>query len=160
MLVAVLISLSSSTIMSLPDLIAYYLAVNYPSALEHFVQAAGISQPDLAHPPQPDLRSLVEDYVSNQIARDLSVMSVDERVMDGSWDKWTTSDIIKIELPKERKLEKVVSTIEGVSAANLLTVGVCNMPRREFDLFTATQVRSQPDQTCLITDIAPRIAQP
>lgn len=126
--------------MPLPDLIAYYLAVNYPAALEPFIQAAGLAPPDLANPPEPDLRSVVEHYVSNQIASDIGAVTIHEKVVDGSWSDWSANEIVKLDLPQETRIEKVVRTIDGVSAANLLTVGVFDLPKRRFDLPTATQV--------------------
>jgi hypothetical protein len=126
--------------MTLPDLIAYYLAINYPTVLETFIQAAGIPQPDLNNPPQPDLRSVVEDYASNRAAQDIGAMSIEQKLYDGTWEGWSRNEIVKLDLPKETALRKVIRTIEGVSAANLLTVGVYDMPKRQFHLPTATQV--------------------
>ncbi|WWC91850.1 uncharacterized protein L201_006797 [Kwoniella dendrophila CBS 6074] len=120
----------------LQNLVAHYLAANYPSVLSSFLSASQTPPPDLSQPPVPDLRTLVEDYVSEQITRNLQDVQIDhdmEKATDGSWKGWTPNDIVKISLPSEVKLQGVKRSIEGISAMNLLTVGTTQIPRRVFD---------------------------
>lgn len=117
--------------MSLPTLIAHYLAVNHPTVLEPFVQAARIPYPDTARPPNPDLRTLVDDYLSKRLADELGEFSLAET------DIITGKDIVKMELSPEVRLTGLKRSIEGISASNLLTVGVATLPRREFDTSSA-----------------------
>ncbi|WVW86312.1 hypothetical protein I302_108354 [Kwoniella bestiolae CBS 10118] len=125
----------------LQTLIAHYLAQNYPSVLPSFLSASHTAPPDLAQPPEPDLRTLVEDYISEQLVKDLGDVDIDEDMepaMDGSWRGWTTKDIVKSSLPPEVTLQGVRRSIEGISAMNLLTVGEGKIPRRVFDTSTAS----------------------
>jgi len=48
---------------------------------------------------------------------------------------------MKVELPAEVKLGGVRRTLEGISAANLLTVGVQKVPKRIFDTSSAGYAR-------------------
>lgn len=116
-------------------LVAHYLAVNYPSVLPSFLEAAHVPEPDPSNPPRPDLQSLVTEYYAQQASIDLSAVKIDEGELsnDGSWKGWTAKQIMKIELPAEVKLGGVKRTLEGISAANLLTVGVRKVPKRVFD---------------------------
>lgn len=118
--------------MSLPDLIAHYLATNYPSVLEPFVEAARIPYPDTSKPPNPDLRTLVQDYLSSQIVADLGDVALEDASME-----MTSRDVVKLELSPEVRLTGLKRSIEGISAANLLTVGVERLPWRQFDLASA-----------------------
>ena len=118
--------------MNLQDLIAHYLALRYPSVLEEFLRAAQVAPPDLGHPPNPDLRTLVEEYVSARTAEQLGKLQMEEA------SETSLQDLVKIEMPASVRLGGLRRTIEGVGASNLLTVGEAKLPRRRFDLATAT----------------------
>jgi hypothetical protein len=122
-------SLGSDT--SLPALIAHYLASNYPSVLEPFVQAARIPRPDPARPPKPDLRTLVEDYLSHRLVAELGHVAIDEDT------EVKSKDIVKLDLAPGVRLGGLRRSIEGTTAANLLTVGVERLPHRRFDTSSA-----------------------
>ncbi|WWC72153.1 uncharacterized protein I206_106113 [Kwoniella pini CBS 10737] len=125
----------------LQHLIAHYLAQNYPSVLPSFLAASCTAPPDLAQPPVPDLRTLVEDYASQAIVRELENVQVDdemEKAEDGSWKGWTAKDIVKLPLAPEVKLGGLKMSIEGISAMNLLAVGEAKIPKRVFDTNTAS----------------------
>jgi hypothetical protein len=131
--------------MSTPNmqtLIAHYLAVNYPSVLPAFLEAAHVVEPDVTNPPRPDLKSLVTEYFAHQTSIDLSAITIteDEVSHDGSWRGWTAKQVMKVELPAEVKLGGVKRTLEGISAANLLTVRVQKVPKRVFDTSIAGYV--------------------
>ncbi|WRT70093.1 uncharacterized protein IL334_007087 [Kwoniella shivajii] len=131
----------SDPALHLKTLVAHYLAQNYPSVLPPFLSASHVPAPDLSQPPQPDLRMLVEDYLSTQIAKDLGEIQVDERMeqaMDGSWRGWTTKEMMKVPLPAQVSLSAVKRSIEGISAMNLLTVGEGRIPKRIFDTTSAS----------------------
>ncbi|KAK8853340.1 hypothetical protein IAR55_004044 [Kwoniella newhampshirensis] len=123
------------------NLIAHYLATNYPSVLEPFLQASHLPHPDPSQPPNPDLRTLVEDWASQQLVNNLDAVIIDEEmapVDDGSWRGWTIKDVLRLQLKEDVKLTGVQRSFEGISAANLLTVGVAKVPKREFDTSTAS----------------------
>jgi hypothetical protein len=83
---------------------------------------------------------LAADYLSQSLSSDLAGTSLEDRlepVRDGSWRNWTAKDVMGIRLDPGVGLMQVVRTVEGVSAANLLTVGVARVPKREFDASTA-----------------------
>lgn len=120
----------------LKTLIAHYLAANYPTVLPSFIEAAHLPEPDPSDPPRPDLQSLVTEYYAQQASIDLSSTTLgdDDKVYDGdSWKGWTAKEVMKIEMASEVRLGGVRRTLEGISAANLLTVGVVKVPRRTFD---------------------------
>lgn len=119
----------------LQTLIAHYLASNYPSVLPSFLAAAQSPELDTDRPPRPDLQSLVTEFYAHQASIDLASTTLedDERVYDGNWAGWTAGQVMKIEMPNDVKLGGLRRTIEGISATNLLTVGVSKVPRRSFD---------------------------
>ncbi|WVO16717.1 hypothetical protein L204_104398 [Cryptococcus depauperatus] len=128
------------------NLIAHYLASSYPSVLEPFLRASKASLPDPARPPQPDLRTLVEDWLSEQLAQQMAVATIDENkelVRNGSWQGWKIKDMLRIKL-KENVEFSVRSKIEGISAANLLSVTALHVPCREFDTSLAVYKASCP----------------
>jgi len=122
-------------------LIAHYLASNYPAVLEPFLQAAQIPTPDVTSPPQPELRTLVQDYLSHRFAEDTGTLTLEDGEIapadDGSWRNWKSGDMMKVEMHPDEGLVEVRRTLEGISASNLLTVDVRRVPRREFDTATA-----------------------
>jgi hypothetical protein len=124
----------SGHVASVPELIAAYLHTNYPAALESFLQAAKIPAPDAQNLPRPDLRTVVEDFVSRQLAERLGAVSL-ESEHDG---KFSLDDLAKRELDQGVEMKEVVRTLEGVSAANLLSVDVVHVPSRSFDTATAS----------------------
>ncbi|WVQ94844.1 hypothetical protein IAU59_001927 [Kwoniella sp. CBS 9459] len=137
----------------LQSLVAHYLSTNYPSVLPSFLEASHLPPPDPSKPPAPDLRTLVEDYLSNQLVNDLNAATLnqesdvdmdDEPSKDGSWRGWTPKDMMKVTMDPDVKLEGVRRSIEGVSAMNLLTVGEAKVPKRVFDTSTASYVASYP----------------
>lgn len=119
----------------LQTLIAHYLASNYPSVLPAFLSAAHLAEPGVAQPPRPDLQSLVTEFYAHQASIDLASTTLDdaERVYDGDWAGWTAKQVMRIEMRDDVKLGGVRRTLEGISATNLLTVGVVKVPRRTFD---------------------------
>ncbi|KAL7424474.1 hypothetical protein Q5752_000158 [Cryptotrichosporon argae] len=124
----------------LHTLIAHYLATNYPSALAPFLSAAAVPAPDPAHPPTPDLRTLVSDHLSASLAADVSSLTVSTSASAPAaddWSAWSLADMARLELAPEVKLDRVGRTIDGVSASNLLTVDVRLLPTRTFDTRTA-----------------------
>ena len=120
---------------NLQTLIAHYLVENYPKALSAFLEAAHVPEPDTSNPPRPDLPSLVTEFYAIQASIDLSNVELDDHEIahDGSWKGWTAKQVMKVELPAEVKLGGVRRTLEGISAANLLTVGVQPVAKRVFD---------------------------
>ncbi|WWD19769.1 hypothetical protein CI109_104233 [Kwoniella shandongensis] len=124
------------------SLIAHYLATNYPSVLEPFLQASHIPAPDPSQPPNPDLRTLVEDWASQQLVNNLDAVVIEDEEMapvdDGSWRGWTTKDVMKLTLKEDVKLSGAKRSLEGISASNLLTVGQAKVPKREFVTSTAS----------------------
>ncbi|ORY33390.1 WD40-repeat-containing domain protein [Naematelia encephala] len=128
--------------MSLPNLIAHYLATNYPSVLDAFVQAAHIAPPDVTQPPNPDLRTLLSDWQSQQVTERLEAVTIDENAE--GWQKWKLRDFTKIAMSPEEKLLGAKRTLEGITAANLLTVQVQHVPKRVFDLASASYIASRP----------------
>jgi hypothetical protein len=121
---------------NLQTLIAHYLAANYPHVLPAFLEAAHVPKPDPDNPPRPDLPSLVSEFFATQASIDLSNVTLDDdhdKSHDGSWKGWTAKQVMKVELPADVKLHGVRRTFEGISAANLLTVGVKAVPKRVFD---------------------------
>jgi hypothetical protein len=131
-----------STTPNLQALIAHYLASNYPSVLPAFLEATHVPEPDLENPPRPDLPSLVTEFFAIQASIDLSNVKIDDHEIshDGSWKGWTARQAMKVELPAEVRLGGVRRTLEGISAANLLTVGVQKVPKRVFDTSIAGYV--------------------
>lgn len=125
--------------MSLPQLVAHYLAANYPAALGSFLDASGQTRPDPAHPPTPDLRTLVEDFVSAHLAREIGDVAIEDEPLsaDGTWRGWKSRDVVKLDLAQDVTLSSTTRSIQGVSAANLLTVDVRFLPKRHFDLASA-----------------------
>ncbi len=124
----------------LQNLVAHYLATNYPSVLELFLTAAQIPPPSLYSPPSPDLRTLVQDFQSHRVAEDLGAVAIqdeDTATQDGSWRGWKLGDVMKVEMHRDERLVEVRRTLEGISASNLLTVGVERVPKREFDTGSA-----------------------
>ena len=57
---------------------------------------------------------------------------------DGDWRGWKIVDMTKVLMPERVRMAGVRRTLEGISAANLLTVEVVKIPKREFDTATAT----------------------
>ena len=121
----------------LQNLIAHYLAVNYPAVLEPFLHAARIPAPDPAHPPQPDLRTLVADWTAQQLAEDVSQLGV-STAAGSQAAPLTPRDLLKVTMPPQVELDGVVRSLEGLSAANLLTVQAARVPKREFDTSSAS----------------------
>lgn len=119
---------------SLHNLIAHYLAQNYPLALPPFLGATGIPPPDLTNPPVPDLPTLVADAVSAQLAQQLAATSLSAGI-DG---EQTLAELVKAPLPPTATLGAVIRSVDDVSAANLLAVKVATLPRRTFDTATAS----------------------
>jgi len=134
-----------TTTPNLQALIAHYLASNYPSVLPYFLEATHASKPDLDNPPRPDLPSLVNEFFAIQASIDLSNVKIDDHEIshDGSWKGWTPRQIMKVELPADMRLGGVRRTLEGISAANLLTVGVQKVPKRIFDTSSAGYAQFQ-----------------
>ncbi|OCF34194.1 hypothetical protein I316_04144 [Kwoniella heveanensis BCC8398] len=140
----------------LQSLVAHYLSTNYPSVLPSFLEASHLPAPDPSNPPTPDLRTLVEDYLSSRLAEDLHNASLGQGdtemgadtdmgpANDGSWRGWTHKEMMKVTMDPRVKLEGVKRNIEGVSAMNLLTVGEAKLPKRVFDTSTASYVASYP----------------
>lgn len=124
--------------MQVESLIAHYLATSYPSALPPFLQATGLPQPDLSHPPNPDLRTLAQDYLSSQLADRVHGVALEQKAQDGSWRGWTARDVADLELEQGVKLDRVVRSIDGISADNLLVVVVDRIAKRTFDTSTAS----------------------
>lgn len=120
---------------NLQTLIAHYLATSYPSALPSFLSATGEPEPDTAHPPQPDLRTLAEDYLSHQLAKQFEAVAL-EKAQDGSWTGWTAQDVVAIK-SNARVLQNGGRTMEGLSVSNLLGVQEGDVPVRWFDTATA-----------------------
>lgn len=132
----------------LAELVAHYLQTTYPAVLPSFLAAANRSAPDPARPPVPDLRTVVQDYLSAQLAASIQALAVskggnggedepERPATDGSWRGWRTSDVMKLGMPQEEGLSGVVRSVEGVSAGNLIAVSVGNVPSRRFDTATA-----------------------
>ena len=125
----------------LQHLVAHYLANNYPTVLQPFLDAVRISSPDLSNPPQPDLRTLVSDFMSHKLAEEMRSVALEDAEMtlanDGDWRGWRIEDMTKVQMPETVRLAGVRRTLEGISAANLLTVEVVTVPKREFDTATA-----------------------
>ncbi|KIR81449.1 hypothetical protein I306_01429 [Cryptococcus gattii EJB2] len=139
----------SSATDRIPDLIAHYLATNYPTALEPFLQAAQIAAPNPSHPPDPDLRTVIEDWSSQQLAASLATTTIDESdidapLRDGTWKGWKLKDMMKVGLKGGVGLRSTDRKFEGVSAANLLTVAAVRVPKREFDTSSAVYRTSCP----------------
>ena len=125
----------------LQTLIAHYLATNYPVVLEPFLEAAQIPPPNLAAPPSPDLRTLVQDFLSHDLAQDMDTVSLNGDVVpaqDGSWRGWKLTDMLKVEMPSDTRLSGLRRSLEGISASNLLTIHVGRVPKREFDTASAS----------------------
>ena len=131
--------LASSNMSNLQYLVAHYLAQNYPSVAAEFCAAAHVSVPDLSQPPDPDLRTLVEDYISSSFARRIGDVGLgdgeEEPAQDGSWRGWKCKDIMR--LPLKGSLGGIERVISGVTASNLLTVGFERLPTRRFDTSSA-----------------------
>lgn len=132
----------SSATDRIPALIAHYLATHYPTALDPFLQAAQIAAPDFSHPPNPDLRTVVEDWSSQQLATSLAMATIDESdidapARDGTWKGWKLKDMMKAKLSAGVGLRSTDRGFHGVSAANLLTVAAVHVPSREFDTSSA-----------------------
>lgn len=122
---------------NLQTLIAHYLSTSYPSALPSFLAATGLPQPDPSNPPQPDLRTVAQDYLSHQLAKELGSVKL-EKAYDGSWRGWTARDVVALKPEgKKRELKANVRTVEGLSVGNLLGVQVGRVPKRWFDTATA-----------------------
>lgn len=112
---------------NLPSLIAHYLATTYPAVLPSFLAAANIPPPDLTHPPNPDLRTVIADHLSQSIAADTAQLSLDPHpptALEAALDP-------SIHLRPGR-------TISGVSADSLLCVRVADLPTRRFDTASAS----------------------
>jgi WD40 repeat protein len=126
----------------LQNLVAYYLAVNYPTVLKPFIEAANIPSPDVTAPPNPDLRTLVSDWRSRQLMEDLQSVTLEEpsRISNGSWKGWITKEMVQVEMPDAVHLNGVRRTLAGVTATNLLTVKTAMIPKRVFDLGSASCV--------------------
>lgn len=120
---------------TLQTLIAHYLATTYPSALPSFLSATGEPAPDTAHPPQPDLRTLAQDYLSHQLAKQFEAVAL-EKAQDGSWAGWTAKDVVAMKT-EAKVLKGGNRTVEGLSVGNLLGVQVRDVPVRWFDTASA-----------------------
>lgn len=130
------------------ELVAHYLQTTYPAVLPSFLAAANRPAPDPSRPPVPDLRTVVQDYLSAQLAASVQALALsngntgggdesEQPATDGSWRGWRTSDVMKLGMPQEEELSGVVRSVEGVSAGNLIAVSVGNVPSRRFDTATA-----------------------
>lgn len=104
-------------------LIADYLAKHYPSVLPSFLSAAHIALP--LHPPQPDLETLIADIVSLEAVQPATTQT-----------ECTLQQLMMVQAAAT--LNQTHRTLEGISAANLLTVHVQPVPRRNFDTSTAS----------------------
>lgn len=93
----------------------------------------GLPPPDLAVPPQPDLRTLYQDFKSGSLADAVEGLKVD--VTDG---RLKPKDLAAIQLDPGVKLDAVVRIIDGVSATNLLSALLTTIPTRSFDTASAS----------------------
>lgn len=125
----------SSQSANLQQLIAAYLLTDYPAALEPFLTAAKIPAPNPEKLPQPDLRTVVQDHLSRQLADRLAATTLASKSDDGTVP---LEELAKRELQDGVKMKEVVRTLEGVSATNLLSVQVVDVPRRSFDTASAS----------------------
>ncbi len=116
--------------MSLPELVAQYIAAYFPSALDSFVHAACIPRPDATNPITPGLQDLLGDRHLEQATNRLN-------------PSFTTAGINEIKamvnrsLPQQIRLGSVRRTIRNITAVNLLCVDVKDLPSRRFDTTTA-----------------------
>ncbi|ORX39407.1 WD40-repeat-containing domain protein [Kockovaella imperatae] len=124
-------------------LIAQYLAHSYPSALPSFLEATHLEHLELngQDAPDTDLRTIVEDYyLSTKLPKQLDSVEISTHERDSlgqGWKGWTAKDIAGIKLDPDVKLGGVIRSIDGISAANLLTVMLARIPYREFDTASA-----------------------
>ncbi|WVQ84556.1 hypothetical protein IAT38_006710 [Cryptococcus sp. DSM 104549] len=120
----------------LPILIAHYLATNYPSVLQPFIQAAHISSPDLLNPPSPDLQTLVGNWLSENVAVQLANVTLDSKfksLSNGSWTGWKAEDMVQLGIKDGVALKGPRRSLGHISASNLLTVDVLKVPTRQFN---------------------------
>ena len=124
----------------LQTLIAHYLAQNCPSALPSFLSATNLEHVDLSRPPDIDLRTIVEDYLSSTLSSHLEDVELEQAEKDDlghGWNGWTAKDVAGLKLDRMVKLGGVVRSLEGISATNLLTIKVARVPFRQFDTVSA-----------------------
>jgi hypothetical protein len=120
---------------TLQRLIAHHIAISFPSSpavLQSFLEATGLPAPDLANPPDPDLRTLV--FESTKSAKTLDDVHADT----GPERAEKQADIAGIRLAAGTKLEKVVRSVDGISAVNLLSTVVARLPSRNSDTTSAS----------------------
>ena len=129
--------LPTSSSRHLQTLIAQYLADNYPTALPSFLQATHIPAPDPSTRPEPDLRTLVEDYISSTLSSQLGDIELDTKrdrdEFGKGWKGWTAKDVMAHPASSITRLGQVRRSLESISAANLLAVRVEKVPYREFN---------------------------
>jgi hypothetical protein len=80
----------------------------------------------------PDLRTIIEDWQSEQLNRRLAKTSLVKNP-----DDTAIEDILQKPMLSPPGLQHVERNIEGVSAGNLLGVKVERLPKRIFDTKTA-----------------------
>ncbi|WVQ74371.1 hypothetical protein IAR50_003971 [Cryptococcus sp. DSM 104548] len=118
----------------LQSLVAHYLASQYPSVLDPFLEASRMPRPDLEHPPSPDLRTVVEDWMAQQISDQLRISGISDGVDDKENLEW----FLGIDLPRGVALSPTDKNLDSISASSLLTVTVSHVPKRVFDTSTAS----------------------
>ncbi|KAK4689595.1 hypothetical protein P7C73_g497, partial [Tremellales sp. Uapishka_1] len=137
----------------LQTLIAHYLALHYPTVVEPFIQAAHLPRPDLTNPPTPDLRTVVSDHLSQELASRLGDVTMQEdRINNGDWRGWDVREMVKVEMGEQVRLSGLHRTLDGVSASNLLAVQVVDVAKRVFDLTTASY-HSSVSKSIVVTSV-------
>jgi hypothetical protein len=80
----------------------------------------------------PDLRTIIEDWQSEQLNRRLA-----KTTLAAKRDDTALEDILRKPMELPAGLQRIERKIEGVSAGNLLGVKVERLPKRVFDTKTA-----------------------
>ncbi|TYJ58014.1 hypothetical protein B9479_001373 [Cryptococcus floricola] len=140
----------------LQTLVAHYLASQYPTVLHPFLEASRIPHPVLEHPPSPDLRTVVEDWMALQISDQLEKSRISECVDE----RENLERLLRIELPRGVALSPTERSLDSISASSLLTVTVSHVPKRVFDTSTASYkasydlsiITSSVDKTLKVVD--------
>ncbi|ODN94860.1 hypothetical protein L198_05008 [Cryptococcus wingfieldii CBS 7118] len=140
----------------LQTLVAHYLASQYPTVLHPFLEASRIPHPVLEHPPSPDLRTVVEDWMALQISDQLEKLRISECVDE----RENLERLLRIELPRGVELSPTERSLGSISASSLLTVTVSHVPKRVFDTSTASYkasydlsiITSSVDKTLKVVD--------
>lgn len=115
----------------LKTLVAHYLSTHYPTLLPSYLDASGAAPPSPTSPPVPDLRTLVCDAQSSQLAEQLSRTRLDAAPTSG------VASIVAQPLPAEDTLSRVERAFDDITDANLLAVVVGDIPRRRLNTATA-----------------------